>query len=251
MPHRPDAHLIHLTGEHCSSFRADVDDVNNMDESMDTMEQSAGGISRRDMIKASVIAGGLVWSAPVLLAGRASAAPATCCPSIFETAFAIKFTPGNNQGNCGATCLDANIAGNINNLPCPSLSCLLGGSDPFITATVTDSSATIVFDENFRVIAAAVQTNKYCLFTYCELTGGLSTAQNSGTANSCDDSGAPDCPNIVPNGDDPNRVWVETVPTSSIVRVELQPEDFTGQSGLSQVEIFLCVNSVVTGMCGG
>jgi hypothetical protein len=80
-----------------------VDDVNNMNDSVDAVEPSAGGISRRDMIKASVIAGGLVWTAPVLLSGTAYAQVEACCPT--GTPVTVTITP-DGQLHCGiAQCL--------------------------------------------------------------------------------------------------------------------------------------------------
>ena len=88
-----------------------MDDVNNMDESMDEIEQSPSGVSRRDMIKASVVAGALVWSAPVLLTGRAAAdhddvwppdPPDHNCPCAGTL---VRFKIGSDipSANCGQT----------------------------------------------------------------------------------------------------------------------------------------------------
>lgn len=45
------------------------------------LDDRQSGISRREMIKGTVVAGGLVWAAPVLLSGKAAAQvdPAPCC----------------------------------------------------------------------------------------------------------------------------------------------------------------------------
>jgi hypothetical protein len=60
-------------------------------------------ISRRDMVKASVIAGGLVWTAPVLLSGTASAQVESCCTT--GTPVTVTIDPAGVL-SCGiATCL--------------------------------------------------------------------------------------------------------------------------------------------------
>jgi hypothetical protein len=238
-----------------------VDDVNIMDVSMDGVEQSPGGISRRDMIKASVIAGGLVWSAPMLLAGRASAAPSICCPTGFETAFAIKYTVGDQTGNCGVTCLDMDKIGvdaSANNLPCPPPACLT--REGIAVANFDNFGGTVTLSADVRVIAASVRTSRFCFFTECDdpdpAHAGPSTAKFTGLRNQCDDGTVSDssCPTIVPDATHPNRIWVEVQPDSStIVRFELvggnPPVDYPGNSGIAHVEVYLCGNSRVTGRC--
>lgn len=46
-------------------------------------EESTSGITRRDILKKSVIAGGLVWIAPTILASPAGATVGPCCPEPF------------------------------------------------------------------------------------------------------------------------------------------------------------------------
>src|SRR2546421_80142 len=76
-----------------------------MDESMDMVEGFHRSISRRDMIKASGVAGGLVWSAPLLLSGIAAADPAdTCCTDGTKVTVKVTSTSG---ANCNGTgCID-------------------------------------------------------------------------------------------------------------------------------------------------
>ena len=235
-----------------------MDDVNNMDESIDTGEEASVGISRRDMIKASVIAGGLVWTAPVLLAGRASAAPSTCCPPGFETAIAIKYTTGNTLGNCGVTCLDMGKIGvNGNNLPCPDLACI---SQQGFAVTTFDTSGgnpitkgTIVLNADVRLIAAAVRSSSTCFWTECDDPAhpGLANDKTTGFPDQCE--GITPCP--TPSVANPNRIWVTTAGSGSgfttTIHMELQASDFPGNSGINQAEIYVCVDSRVTGRCGG
>jgi hypothetical protein len=50
-----------------SSFRADVDDVNDMDQSTDTVEQSLGSMQRREFLTKAAAVGAIAWVAPVIL----------------------------------------------------------------------------------------------------------------------------------------------------------------------------------------
>jgi len=63
-------------------------------------EDTASGLSRRDLIKRSAVAGGLVWATPMVLARPASAehCPSGSCPVYYT----VKITP-NLTGEEGAT----------------------------------------------------------------------------------------------------------------------------------------------------
>src|SRR5437588_249869 len=82
-----------------------------MEQSMDTVGESPGGLSRRDMIKASVAAGALVWSAPVLLTGTAAAAVTLPCPCN-GTLIVVKIA-STTSVNCGVSCEDKRFGTNI------------------------------------------------------------------------------------------------------------------------------------------
>jgi hypothetical protein len=215
--------------------------MNSMDEPIDTVHTERSGISRRDMIKASVVAGGLVWSAPILLSGTAAAAPHPCCPTGFESAIAFKVT-GTTAVNCGSSCLDARAG---TNLPCDSglADCLL--DEDFVIVDEfdgNDGTATIRITQNARLIAAAANTPRFCFFTDCPT---FATGPGSGTPNTCTSNQT--CPTVPPN-----RIWVTTLPDNdpntvdfTTVVVQLQPSD----GNLNHVELYLCVNSVITGIC--
>jgi hypothetical protein len=66
--------LTHLTDEPFSSFRADVDDVNNMNESPDIIEQALqSSMRRRDFLTKAAAAGAITWVTPVILSRAAHA----------------------------------------------------------------------------------------------------------------------------------------------------------------------------------
>jgi hypothetical protein len=236
-----------------------VDDVNNMDDSMDTVEQSLDGISRRAMIKASVVAGALVWSAPVLLTGKASAIheeddlppdpPDEFCECLGSLVI-IKIPSDSLAAiNCGASCLDDRDPDIDNPMNNPD-AVLCGDKEKDIVCAIqTDklitfgpfdangsnnppdpANATVILDPMLTVVAASVKVSNDCYFTDCS-THFLSTAQNSGV------------PNTDKNGDAvsfPNRIWV----TGQTVNVELPLRE-----NITHIELLLCVSQAVTGMC--
>ena len=80
-----------------------MDDVNNMDESMDKVDQNArrAGLDRRTMLKAAVAAGAIAgtWIAPRIESlGFAPAGAATVCPLTSEADLS-----SNNSGNTYVT----------------------------------------------------------------------------------------------------------------------------------------------------
>lgn len=69
--------------------------------------QGPGGLSRRDLITRTAVAGGLIWAAPVLLASPASAAHDPCaCHDGLVYYIKIASEEGINCGNITCTKLD-------------------------------------------------------------------------------------------------------------------------------------------------
>lgn len=71
-------------------------------------EQAPGGLSRRDLITRTAVAGGLVWAAPVLLASPVAAQTGGCdCASDSQIVFLkVASTEGENCPNVQGTCLE-------------------------------------------------------------------------------------------------------------------------------------------------
>jgi hypothetical protein len=203
-----------------------VDDVNSMDESMDTGEQLPGGISRRDMIKASVVAGALVWSAPLLLSGTASAQTG-CCPSPFQEV-ALKF-PGEGtvedpaDPNCGVSCLDHLVDENVD--------CCKALADALITGAVIDKGAT--GGQNPHPGSAIISVDP-----------ALATITGASVR-------TPDCFNAVatpPGCATPIEPTGRVVVSGSQVIVQLQTVNGTHET-INQVEVLLCVRASITLFC--
>jgi hypothetical protein len=219
-----------------------------MDESMDAVEPKSGGLSRRDMIKASVIAGGLVWSAPVLLTGKAAALvnPSACCPTGFSSNVGFKIT-NYNAGqdmatvNCGADCLTSVVP----NLGCSTQlpDCLVDQGFVDVVAFEKGSLnpnpvpgfATIDISEDARILAVAVNTEHWCIIAECP-TFAPNTCSTSNAANPC-----PTSPSVATTP----RITVTPNGTGQRINIQMQLGDET----INQLHIALCINSDITGVC--
>lgn len=247
-----------------------MDDMKDMDESPEPVEQSLASLgrdfltkagshelSRRTMIKASVVAGGLVWSAPVLLTGKAAAQTTIpCCPE--GTAVSVNISEQNGV-NCGQRqCLD-NLGLDFG---CPDdlVNCL--GDQDFVVADFVSGgqdTATIVLAPGVSLIVAAVKAGDSCYATQCPCfakgprtppntppaTGGCpNTCYHHQNNNPCN-FGNNDTP-LPPAPGGRNRVWVTAGPGpgETTIHVNTQPD---GQ--LNQVEMSLCVAPEITALC--
>jgi hypothetical protein len=231
--------------------------MNDMDETMGAV-RSSGGVSRRDMIKASVVAGALVWSAPILLTGKAAAAPGDpCCPNGTPVSINI---PEKGGVNCGAVqCLDNVLIGFPNgaDFPCTSdlTNCINeqrlvvgdfqgGGTD----------EATIILAAGVTLIVGTVKTGSDCFYTRCNPNGpfdsGHSTSVDDGVnPNICEAQNEGPCdsidPPLPPAPTGRNRIFITPGPMgTTIVHVDQSSDP------LGQVELSICVAPEVTALCG-
>lgn len=246
-----------------------MDDVNNMDETVEPIGRPSGGLSRRDMIKASVIAGGLVWSAPALLTGKAAMAATTpCCPDGTPVRFKL---PSATSTNCGEACFDNPPDSQpdwafLTAIPCSTTigNCLISGVNGFVKGVfkMGGSQANIVLVPGVTLIGAAAKTQDDCYFTVCPCFAGCQN--DTGT---CD---ADTCKNVcgkLANGNacnpaptiPPNRVWVlpntnldangnPVVPNGSNPGYTTIQVDTNGTS-LNFVDLALCLAPAITGVC--
>jgi hypothetical protein len=231
----------------------DVDDVKDMGESKESVEQSleslsrdfltkaaTHGLSRRNMIKASVVAGGLVWSAPVLLTGKAAAQepPVPCCEN--GTPFTVKVAE--QQGvNCGTGCLTERDQVNTV-FDCPDqelVDCL--GELELVVGDFTgagEDAATIILKAGVTLISASVKTQNRCYFADCPCFP--STPSDPTCPNTC----TSEAPNACVQAGPGNRIWVTAGPNgSTVIHVDTSP------SPLNTIEISICLAPEITGMC--
>lgn len=254
--------MTHLNPERRSSLATDVDEVNDMDNVMDGTEQQVGGVSRRDMIKASVIAGGLMWSAPVLLTGKAAAAT-PCCPNGTPVRFKL---PSASSTNCGNACFDGQPA--FASITCSTAigDCLINPANEFVKGVfkMGGTQADVVLKPGVTLIAAAAKGTSDCHFTVCPC---FATAKNPPSPDPNCPAGCSSCLNFCakPNGNactgmgaptyPPNRIWV-LLDTSLDAMGNPQPDPGfttlrvdTGPDSLNFVDLVLCLAPAITGIC--
>ena len=197
---------------------------------MDVFEQSTSGISRRDMIKASVVAGALVWSAPVLFSGTAHAQTG-CCEAPFQEV-ALKFPTANP--NCGVTCLDHLVDENVD--------CCQALAD-----ALTDTVFYNAGSNNGPPGSAQITINT----ALATLTGASVRGGGPGTPTCFDRVRSPmgaGCASFPP---DPTggRVLFDSDVNPSVVTVQMQPLPGNKAETIQQVEVLLCVKTSISLFC--
>lgn len=220
-----------------------MDDVNNMDESMDKAERLLErGISRRDMIKASVIAGGLVWTAPLLLSGRAAADPAdTCCANGVPVTVKVTSTSG---ANCnGTSCIDMRAAAHPTLFTsfatqCQTfVGCINNTTLGLFTVNAFSTgggTANITIKQGISVVSVGAKSGSTCVFADCPC---FATTHNSNDP----------CPNtdingVAVTGNGAPFITVTPSGTNTVI-------DVAGLKNLNELQITLCLSHQVTGMC--
>ena len=142
-----------------------------------------GNISRRDLIKKSAVAGGVVWAAPTLLAQPASASHGSHCAVRCQSYCRVKLEPGSGGNyNPSQNCESSPTAGGfqcVTTIPgdAPATTCCPGTG----TYTVTGNSATSV---------TITVTNPLCkLVAFRVKQGNLEGGCGEGTISANCDSG--------------------------------------------------------------
>jgi hypothetical protein len=207
------------------------------------------GFSRRDLITRAVAAGGLAWTAPVLLSGPAAAQQQIpCCDE--GTPVTVKVAEQTGV-NCGVACLSsfANF-----NFDCPPdlVNCL--GDLDFVVGDFTsggDDTAIIDLAVGVSLIAIGVKAGNNCYFALCPC---FASSQTDATCpNVCFLQNGNPCtfgPSETPLPPAPgglNRIWVvpnSPGPGQTRIFVNTHPD---GQ--LNHVELSLCVAPEVTALC--
>lgn len=229
--------------------------MNNMDESLDAVEESPGGISRRDMIKASVVTGALVWSAPLLLSGRAAADPAdTCCTN--GTRVTVKVTSASGANCQGNGCIDDRATAHPDDFDSFAAACqeFVGciNSTTLRLFTVTNfgtnTGATIYVRQGITVVSVGALSSGNCVFADCPCFATV----HGPTASDAD------CPNRDIDNVSTGERFI-TVETGVVIPAMGLPNppgpgtytviDIAGLTPLNTIQITLCLSPQVTGMC--
>lgn len=199
--------------------------------------ETTGGVSRRDLIKKSVVAGGLVWATPTLLATPAGAEH-SCEHCNFL--FGIKFT---RPGSCGGTapCSAPGTTASPGN--CLASAGHTGFADGCCLLTTTAVSCTV---------GGVTETHPYVeLICYPAETAGCAPTAPCTTSNTAVIDLAPGvvlCDALSKCG----QPCVRSFATSPVVkcgqtftRVTLDCDDPAAAGGLSHLELLVCVTGTV------
>lgn len=125
-----------------------------------------GGFSRRELLKRSAVAGGLVWAAPILSTGTAwGTTTHACCACVGGNVIYAKFAPGNSQ-SCQNQCLQPQADGVVArySIDCLIEQGLLGNCDDVDSSA---NSASIAFGDGVTPIKFAIKTTDDCYISRC------------------------------------------------------------------------------------
>lgn len=143
-----------------------------MDEGVGTQ-----GLSRRDLIKRSAVAGGLVWAAPLLQSSPAFAlhagagAEPTCHPDCDQCSNGVriygKFSPGDSKPSAGSNCLnpaEPTVKVSFGDLVCANL---IQKTDD-VQTNVDFAAFKILQPSVLRVIRTSIKAESACFVSCCE-----------------------------------------------------------------------------------
>ena len=120
-----------------------------------------GGISRRDLLKRSAVAGGVIWAAPVLTSGTAWGQASTCDCDGSPVYTKIAGVAGNDAQTCNNQCL------NPDNLPSIGFGCLQDNG--YVATTVTNNElASVEFQsKSIFLNRLAMKVSESCYMITC------------------------------------------------------------------------------------
>lgn len=219
-------------------------------EHPETADAVGTGISRRDMIAKSVVAGGLVWAVPTLTSTAAGALTGCPCEGGVQTTIKV---PSQPAANCGVACLSQRERFNF---PCLDdlANCLFdAGFISFDTAVFQNGSqrqAKIVLTGGITLLAAAVKTQDNCVFADCSEnycpntgteTGQIIVCPGGTSGGNCSDTG-------FPGG---TRIGNSTTPALNCSEDSTVTEILFDTKGdpINHIELALCIPNALTGQC--
>lgn len=184
-----------------------------------------GGMTRREMLRASAIAGGVVWASPVLSTGTAWASHDCGCSQ--GTIIYAKFAPGNAQ-TCQNQCLQ----------PAPTVAryefdCLVCAGLVAVCDNVSSgkSTASMRFSAQMQPLKAAIKATSECYVARCN--EGFSKIYRWGqdfNAEAYDN--VPACADAV-DADDPSCVFTDPATTA-----DRGPDDPAPATGPAMFRVF-------------
>lgn len=218
------------------------------------------GISRRDLIKRSAVAGAIVWTAPILESSAAWGQTPEDCNECDGLTLYSKYAPGN-----------ANATGNQCLAPCAPVTVISDGFDTdcgFFSVTdgvqTDDKQADVTFSNQVRLIRTSIHGTDSCYVTTCEDDFNEVRVYGQSTNPPCDDeniTGTPYAGTTEPPlfefyvgapavlcGAAPNEGGCE----QEVRRVRYDTNGLPGNVPLNFIEIVVCLKgtSVLPPGCG-
>lgn len=207
------------------------------------------GLSRRDLIKRTAVAGAIVWTAPILDSSAAWGQTPSDCNECDGLTLYSKYAPG-----------DANVTGNQCLAPCPPVTIISGGTAIGCGLFSVDDSvesgnkrADITFSSQVRLIRTSIKGTSSCYVATCEDQFKSVNVYGNGVNPPCDDenltgdklAGPLDPPLFTFMAPTPNDVC-GTAPSatgcaSEIRRVQYNTSALPGNVALNFVEIIMCL----------
>ncbi|HET7486622.1 MAG TPA: twin-arginine translocation signal domain-containing protein [Acidimicrobiales bacterium] len=120
-----------------------------------------GGLSRRELLKRSAVAGGVIWAAPMLTSGKAWGLGGCCDCS--GTLIYAKFAPGNSQ-TCQNQCLQPGAMARYD-FTCLVAQGLISVCDDVST---NDDTASMAFRADVTPARFAIKSENDCFIARCE-----------------------------------------------------------------------------------
>lgn len=209
-----------------------------MGENGERIQEAGSGISRRDALKKTVVAGGLVWATPTLLSSPAGAQTTISCTDCSGGVEATLKIPSNPQAaiNCGVSCISHLVEENVPCLKDIGLSCLFGPGKFISVETGSfvngrDRSAIINVGGGIIPLLIGVKLGSpdCCVVASCEDSYANDTS---------------DCPGVL----DPARTVIEVIPHPTLVdavRILIDAND----RPLNHMELAVCIPNALTGQC--
>ena len=219
-------------------------------------EELSGGISRRQMIAGSVVAGGLAWAAPSILSSPSAWAAHTCPCDGVKTTVKLPSDP-DGSANCGVQCLSHREEFNF---PCLDdlVSCLI--DQGFVTISNEDfehgqaRKARVILTGGISLLAVGAKSDNECYFADCDDGFCPNTCETqAGTA--CEGGSAvpPNRITVCPGGSTPGSTCVATATTAPCVGpgAANRTEFIVDMQGdpINPIEVALCIPPALTGIC--
>jgi hypothetical protein len=232
--------------------------MSGADADMGEIDAGAVGISRRDLITKSVVAGGLVWAAPVLFSTPAVGQTGCVCENGVETTIKVPSAP---SANCGVQCLSSRADFNF---PCLDdlANCLFElGLIQFETLEFQHGQvrkARIVLRGGITLLAASIKSDNECYFSECPNFCPNTCQQQNGKACTGSNVVPPDriivCPGGLSGGTCPPAFAAPSTTACGGANPPVGPNDTeilfdVFGDPINAIELALCIPNALTGQC--